>query len=188
MTALKIPDEFGVLTENARRRELYKKYIRPEVQHYLTSPSGQAHIAREVSTRVRAEVEAIIAKRTQEQVAELARMESIRGPAVGEILLLVSNVTGCSVPELLGPRRARNCAWPRFLAVHLFLQCRPDLSTPAIGRVLGGRDHTTVIAARNKFATLHEVEPVSRWLVDERVIAMLAKRPQLAPMPMAEAA
>jgi len=190
---LKIEDEYGIITENARKRDAYAHIVQKRVDRYFESPEGRARLHREVDARVKAEVDEIIARRTREQIAEIAKLEELKGPPVGEILVLVSDVTGCPVPDLLGPRRARNCSWPRFLAVHLMLVCRPDLSTPAIGRVLGNRDHTTILAARNKFAEIRDGEPFSRWLADERVVAMLAQRPQLAPRPrfgnpMAEAA
>ena len=180
MANLRIPDEFGIVSENARRREFYAKFIKPAVEAYIVSPSGQARITREVEARLKEEIDAIVARRTQERIAEIAKLNTPSGPPIKEVLLLVSDVTGQDLPELVGPRRSRNVAWPRFLAVHILVHVRPDLSLPAIGHALGGRDHTTIMHARDKMQRLKTEEPFVRWLADERVVAMMALRPQLA--------
>lgn len=176
----RINDEFGILTENQRKRQTYARFIDRKPEYYLPDPvrSPRAVTEREIDRRVKEEVEAIIQKRVQERVAEIERLRLPTGVPVGEILVLVSDVTGCPVPDLVGPRRARNCAWPRFLAVHLLVIMRPDLSLPAIGHALGGRDHTTVMHSRNQVLKLLDTEPFTRWLADERVVNLLAQRPQ----------
>lgn len=178
--ALKIQDEFGIVTERRRQRAVFAKQLQAHADRWFSNASTQAQIAREVDKRIKAEVDAIIARKTRERIAELEQMEMPSGPPIGEVLVLVSDVTGAPVPDIVGPRRARNIAWPRFLAVHILLAVRPDLSLPAIGRALGHRDHTSIMHARDKFLTLVDIEPVSRWLADSRVQAMLAKRPRLA--------
>ena len=138
----------------------------------------------------------LIARKTRERVAEIESAEAPKGPPIGEVLQLVQEVTGVPMAHLTGPRRSRNLAWPRFLAVHILLAVRPDLSTPAIGKALGGRDHTTILAARNKFYEIMDLDPVRLWLADERIQAMLAQRPEVVverrrfgnPAPLAEAA
>lgn len=178
--ALKIQDEFGIVTERKRQREVFAKQLQAHTDRWFANPSNRAQMDREVNKRLKAEVDAIIERRTREQMAEIARMQIPNGPPIGEVLVLVSDVTGAPVPDIIGPRRSRNLAWPRFLAVHILLAVRPDLSLPAIGKALGGRDHTSIMHARDKFRTRMEVEPVCRWLADARVQAMLDKRPRLA--------
>lgn len=195
MVALKIPDEFGIVTERARQREQYADIIERRVEAYFSSPQGQARIAREVDAHLKREVDELIARKTRERIAEIERMEMPSGPAIGDILTLVAEVTGIPVPDLTGPRQARVVVWPRFLAVHLLVAMRPDLSLPAIGRALGGRDHTTIMHARNKFPKIADRDPICRWLVDPRIVELLAERPQVLPRrkfgnphPVAEAA
>ena len=177
--ALKIPDVFGIVSERARQRELYgEQAAKRRADAFVLSPAGQARINREVDARVKAEVDAIIERKRQERLAELEQIAPPPGPPIGEILVLVSDVTGCTVSDIVGPRRARNCAWPRFLAVHLLVVMRPDLSLPAIGHAIGGRDHTTVMHSRNQFAKLYDQEPFARWLDHPRVREMLARAPR----------
>lgn len=57
--------------------------------------------------------------------------------------------------DIVGPCRQRRFAWPRHRAMYLARRLRPDASLPLIGRIMGGRDHTTV---------LHGVRRVKRLL------------------------
>lgn len=52
-----------------------------------------------------------------------------------------------SVEDLTGPRRYPHVTYARHIAMHL---CRElvGLSYPQIGRLFGGRDHSTVMAAK----------------------------------------
>jgi chromosomal replication initiator protein len=54
---------------------------------------------------------------------------------------------------LLGQRRTRSVAMPRQVAMYLTRQLT-DLSLVEIGRMFGGRDHTTVMYACEKVARL----------------------------------
>jgi chromosomal replication initiator protein len=55
--------------------------------------------------------------------------------------------------ELVSPRRSQAVAYPRQVAMYL---CREltDASLPMIGKEFGGRDHTTVIHAKDKITKL----------------------------------
>lgn len=61
-------------------------------------------------------------------------------------LRAVAQFRDVPISELRGQSRARIFAWPRQEACWLMRQ-RTSLSLPAIGRVLGGRDHTTVLSS-----------------------------------------
>jgi len=54
---------------------------------------------------------------------------------------------GLSVADIKGPRRTRVVAFARHAAMARVYMERPDLSLPQIGRLFGGRDHTTVLHA-----------------------------------------
>ena len=174
---LKIEDEYGIVTENARRRELFADKVARRVEQFIFSPGGQAMIARKVDARVQEEVAAIIERKRAEQRAEVEQVAPPSGPPVGEVLVAVADVTGCSVPNLLGPRRSRNIVYPRHLVFHILALTRHDLSLPAIGRAIGGRDHTTVMHALKVFGERQHDEPYPRWLADDRIKALLAMAP-----------
>jgi len=60
---------------------------------------------------------------------------------------------GVTRDELVSPRRSHAIAYPRQVAMYLSRELT-DSSLPAIGREFGGRDHTTVIHAKDKITRL----------------------------------
>jgi chromosomal replication initiator protein len=58
---------------------------------------------------------------------------------------------------LCGKRRTRNIAVPRQVAMYLMRQVT-DLSLVEVGRLFGGRDHTTVMYACEKIASMVVVD------------------------------
>lgn len=59
---------------------------------------------------------------------------------------------GITVEEAKSGTRKRPVSWPRQgVMFDLFVKC-PQLSTPIIGRMLGGRDHTTILHGIEKHA------------------------------------
>lgn len=57
---------------------------------------------------------------------------------------------GVRVEDLKGPRRQRNLIPARHEAMYRLKEEMPMLSLPQIGRMLGGRDHTTVLYGARK--------------------------------------
>jgi len=62
------------------------------------------------------------------------------------IVSVVAERFGVRPDALMGKRRTRNVVVPRQVAMYLLRQLT-DLSLIEIGRVFGGRDHTTVMYA-----------------------------------------
>lgn len=52
-----------------------------------------------------------------------------------------------TLAEIKGPRRSDYLIKARFAVIDAIKRERPDLSYPQIGKFLGGRDHTTIMAA-----------------------------------------
>jgi chromosomal replication initiation ATPase DnaA len=138
----------GIVEEARRRREQYARYIGKRVTVAVESPVTQRRIEQLVNQRVEAEVVRLVAERAKWRLAEIERVVMPEGPPLGEIMAAVASAAQVTVGELLGPRRARELAWPRQVAILLATRLRPDLTTPAIGRAIGGRDHTTILHAR----------------------------------------
>jgi chromosomal replication initiator protein len=65
----------------------------------------------------------------------------------------VSQRFGVTLDELVSPRRSQAVAYPRQVAMYLSRELT-DASLPMIGKQFGGRDHTTVIHAKDKIARL----------------------------------
>jgi len=65
----------------------------------------------------------------------------------------VSQRFNVTIDELVSPRRSQAVAYPRQVAMYLSRELT-DASLPMIGREFGGRDHTTVIHAKDKIMRL----------------------------------
>ena len=89
---------------------------------------------------------------TQECLADILRA-SDRKLTVEDIQRKVADHYGIRLSDLIGPKRPRNIARPRqvamYLAKHLTLRSLPD-----IGRRFGGRDHTTIMHGIRKIEEL----------------------------------
>ncbi len=64
-----------------------------------------------------------------------------------DVLSHVARAADMTVEDLTGPSRRRTYAHARFVVVWLIRQKCPHMSYPAIGRLLGNRDHTTALHA-----------------------------------------
>jgi chromosomal replication initiator protein len=69
------------------------------------------------------------------------------------VVTVVAERFGVKSEALCGQRRTRNVAMPRQVAMYLMRQVT-DMSLVEIGRIFGGRDHTTVMYACDKIATM----------------------------------
>lgn len=99
------------------------------------------------------------------QLAEEALKEILQpqnGPVTPQqIQRAVADYFHLDIAEMKAKHRSQRVALPRQIAMFL---CREltDLSLPRIGQLFGGRDHTTVLHACNKIATLRERDPSLR--------------------------
>ena len=71
-------------------------------------------------------------------------IEVPRGPTLVQIAQEVAEYYGLTVDELKGPSHARAIAWPRQEAMAR-MRAETRNSSTAIGKFLGGRDHSTVL-------------------------------------------
>jgi hypothetical protein len=69
-----------------------------------------------------------------------------------EIMRAVMYVTGVSAPDFFSLRRPRHLTEARHLA-YWFLRHYTSLSTPQIGRLIGGRDHATILHGVHRVKT-----------------------------------
>jgi len=64
---------------------------------------------------------------------------------------IVANYYNLRIEDFKSPRRTRNIAYPRQIAMYLSRKLT-DMSLPKIGEEFGGRDHTTVIHGYEKIS------------------------------------
>lgn len=69
------------------------------------------------------------------------------------IVSLVSKFYGLIPSDIRGDRRTADCVKPRHVAIYLAVKWT-GRSMPAIGRLFGGRDHTTILSGNAKIKRL----------------------------------
>ncbi len=85
----------------------------------------------------------------QTRLADLIQDNATRTITPDHILEAVAETYGFTVEELIGPKRVRPLVTARHVAMYL-VRSLTEYSYPMMGRVFGGRDHTTCINACNK--------------------------------------
>lgn len=120
----------------------------------------------------------------QERAQKVSIQEPIK-PAppfsVGTVLEAAAAVAGVSVDELASARR-----WGKWVRIRsaIYLVCRPYYSLPHIGRVVGGRDHTTVMhgisIAEREIAQDWRFQALTESIRNEATRATLRKRRLIA--------
>jgi chromosomal replication initiator protein len=85
----------------------------------------------------------------EESLSELA--SKTRMLTAGRIIAAVAQQFQIPEADLVGPRRTRELALPRQIAMYLIRE-ETEESLPRIGQALGGRDHTTVMYGYERIA------------------------------------
>jgi chromosomal replication initiator protein len=93
---------------------------------------------------------------TREVLADVLRAHS-RKLTIDEIQRRVADHYALKINDLISPRRAREVARPRQVAMYLAKMLTPR-SLPEIGRRFGGRDHTTVMHAVKRIEELRAID------------------------------
>jgi len=91
------------------------------------------------------------------EIEDVKKMLNVNGPDTGgtrvvtpnEVMTVVGTHFGVGIGQLKGERRNKIVAWPRQVLMFLL---RQELRLPLeeVGRLVGGRDHTTVLHAADK--------------------------------------
>ena len=164
--------EWGLLTDiqapdlETRIAILRKKVNTEKIA--VTDPEVLTFIAGRVSSNIR-ELEGALTRvvafssltdlpMTVELAEDVLRDVYPQGDAAPEVTITriqeaVSHRFGVTLEELVSPRRSQAVAYPRQVAMYLSRELT-DASLPMIGKEFGGRDHTTVIHAKDKITRL----------------------------------
>lgn len=101
--------------------------------------------------------EPITMESTREALSDLLAVQA-KAVSVENIQKTVAEYYKIRLSDLLGKSRSRSFARPRQMAMAMAKDLT-DRSLPEIGRVFGGRDHTTVMHACRKINDLKESDP-----------------------------
>jgi chromosomal replication initiator protein len=96
----------------------------------------------------------------QECLADILRTND-RKISIDDIQRKVAEHYNIRLADMIGPKRARNVARPRQIAMYLSKQLT-SRSLPEIGRRFGGRDHTTI---------MHGIRKVEELAVEDHTLA-----------------
>ncbi len=76
-----------------------------------------------------------------------------------DIKKAVASYYKIKVSEMESPKRSRNIAYPRQIAIYLIRELCPKYSFPKIGEIFGGRDHTTILHSYEKITEELDYSP-----------------------------
>ena len=105
---------------------------------------------------------------TLKETVDLSR-EKLTAERIIEIVCKYYNVQEA---DLIGKKRNKEIVDPRQICMYLITDLIPDMPLLAIGRLFGGRDHTTVIHARDKVASNVKSNTNTKTTVND-LIAMI---------------
>ena len=88
-----------------------------------------------------------------DMVADYSTSASDRRISLNEIVTYVSECYTCAFRDLVGPKRSKDIAWPRQVAIYLARELT-DHSLADIGNFFGGRDHSTILYSYNKVSDM----------------------------------
>jgi hypothetical protein len=175
-------DEFGFVTKGRRDRAQYparvppafpdpamKDLVRAAVEQYMRSSVYRKKIEKAVTSALTQQ-----ATRWRNRLLRMQEVsESAERYSIDAVLEVAAQITNTPVDVLQGPTRARKVAWPRHFAIVLLHIARRDLSYPQLGKVFGGRDHTTVMHALNRSLVRCRYPECARWYADPRAAEIL---------------
>jgi len=101
-----------------------------------------------------------------EIVADYSSSVSDRRISLNEIATFISSRYDCPVSDLTGPKRSKDIAWPRQVAVYLSRELT-DHSLSDIGNFFGGRDHSTILYGYNKVSDMVAEDEKVLWEMNE---------------------
>ena len=115
---------------NSNIRELEGSFTRVLAHSALTGEKITLGLARKVLTEV------FKAKDTELNPSDIKKA--------------VASYYKIKVSEMESPKRSRNIAYPRQIAIYLIRELCPNYSFPKLGELFGGRDHTTILHSYEK--------------------------------------
>ena len=179
-TFLAEKDVLGIVTQRRQDRARFARFTQhrptppPRSPSRLPPPPPPA-VPTSLRDTVKQMVADCLAEMNQKRLEAIAAPVLKEGPTVVSILVAVTEATGYPVEDVLGPRCPRRLCRARQMAYHLLRVLRTDMSFPAIGRVMGRRDHTTIQSGLKKFEKTKGEEPLTTWMAHPAVVKLLAK-------------
>jgi hypothetical protein len=178
-------DALGIITERRQQREKFARYAytAPGATQQAAPPPEpdlaelvRAAVDKYMGAALKRVVERAVTSALSEQalqwrnrrLALQAASENADRYSIDYLLEIAAQITGVTADELKTPSRRRRVAWPRHFAIALIHVARRDLSTVQIGKIFGGRDHTTILHALNAQLVRRTYPQCASWYTDPR--------------------
>jgi len=141
------------------------RFLAVQFQHNTRELEGALN---RVVTYSRLSGEKIDMKLTAQSLADIIPKDSRQdaGPTPKVIITTVANFYGIDIEVLTGKRRDKTAVLARQVTMYL-LRERNHCGLAEIGKILGGRDHTTVMHGCEKIAAEIDVNPQLQESIDE---------------------
>lgn len=134
-----------------------------QLEHYKISEEALVMIAEKIDSNIR-ELEGFLQKvcfysqllgkdeTTASDVTDSLKevVEQNKKTEPDTILSCICKYYNIKKDDLIGKKKTKEIVEPRQIAMYLMTEILPDLPLVSIGEIFGGRDHTTVIHARDK--------------------------------------
>jgi len=79
---------------------------------------------------------------------------------------IVCNHFNISKTDIVGKKKSKEIVEPRMIAIYLINEIL-DVPLMTIGKYFGGRDHTTIIHARDKITELVKTDPETKYIISQ---------------------
>lgn len=146
-SAIEIVTHFRERRENQQLQALREQAR--ELRQRLEQSEARLAEERRQHSLARAENERLLAHHA-DSVVSLASVDREKYSG-RRVIAAVSAAHKVSVATLLSRSRYSAHVIARFHAVHILSTMRPDLTLPGLGRIMGGRDHTSIMNARKRW-------------------------------------
>lgn len=131
------------------------RYISKHIVSNIRELEGALNKVDAYSKLVGVEINMDIAERSLRDLIDKDGKQEITVPFIQEV---VSNYYGITADDITSKKRTAAIAYPRQIAMYLSRKML-ELSTPKIGELFGGRDHSTIIHGCDKIAKDLENSP-----------------------------
>ena len=84
-----------------------------------------------------------------------------------KIVNVVCDYFNVSYQDIIGKKKNKDIVEPRMIAIYLISEMLPNITLKNIGQVFGGRDHTTIMNARDKITQDLKVNKKTQTLVND---------------------
>ena len=162
-------EKLGIFDElQARGAKFLPRLVR------TTNPNDHRSAIEEAARKA---VDEAIAEAVQRAVAsrkaEIEQITAPNGPPLSLIMAAVHAATGFEEWTLSGNARDRPVADARSLFWYIAAALRRDLSYPALGKFLGGKDHTSAMTSVRRFSTHRFREPLATYTAHPAIQELL---------------